>query len=326
MPGWILPLLKEAAPYAGQFITSQIERAQSRGDIARQNAYNSPVQQIARLREAGLPNAALLNGAQAGNQSNLPTTNKSLSSFISTQTQLKQLDILKAEIRLKNAEADESEARRNWLLSGRGEDRAGTNLTTNLKFGQTLLGNQNRGLELANKISDYEARNRPLKISLDNAEAAQRIQNAYQQYRLGETHITGAELDNKAKAIANKWNPKMNAAQLKNLTDTHDLNITEKGIKQLELELKQATQAGNIAGTDARNVQAMLSYDVAKEYFEDYQQYHKFVEDVQKEFDKGAMGWIKDPLARMKALMSLAYTTIQGPNGQGAQGLLNFLK
>jgi len=130
-----------ASPVGQQLLgfgLSQLERAQSRGDIARQNAYNSPLQQIARLREAGLPNAALLNGTQAGNQSALPQTNKSLGNFITTQTQLKQLEILKAEIRLKNAEADESQARRDWLLSGRGEDRAGTNLTSNLRAMQGL--------------------------------------------------------------------------------------------------------------------------------------------------------------------------------------------
>lgn len=319
------PLLTTLAPLAAQFAAGQIQRAQSQGDIARQNAYNSPAQQVARLREAGLPFAAYEKG-QAGNQSALPETNKGLGSYITSQTQLKQLEILKAEIRLKNAEADESEARRSWLLSGRGEDRAGTNLTANLGFEQGMRGAQTKGAELTNKITGLDLGNRPLKIQMENTEAAQRIANAYQQFRIGEKHIEGAELENKAKAIANAWTPKMNEAQLKNLTDQHDLNITEKGLKKLQLELARATQAGNIAGTDARNVQSMLSYDVAKEYFEDYQQYHKFVEEVQREFDKGAMGWIKDPLGRMKAIMSLAYTTISSPNGGGAQGLINFLK
>jgi len=327
MIGWILPALKTLGPLAGQFAMGQIQRWQSQGDIARQNAYNSPLQQIARLREAGLPNAALLNGSQAGNQTALPDRNQNIGNYIQTQTQLKQLEILKAEIRLKNSEAAESEARTQWLLSGKGQDIAGTNLTANLRAMQGLSQAQTRGAELSNIITGYEARNRPIKIGLDNAAASQAIANAYQQFRLGEKHIQGADLDNKAKAIANAWTPRMNAAQLKNLADQHDLNITEKGIKQLQLELAEATQEGNILGTDSRNLQSMLSYDVAKEYFEDYQQYHQFVERVQKEFDKGFMAGIQNPIERMRAIAAFVYTTVTGLSGaSNPSALLNFIK
>jgi len=234
---------------------------------------------------------------------------------------------LKAEIRLKNAEADESQARRDWLLSGRGEDRAGTNLTSNLRAMQGLSLANEKGANLTNLITGYEAKNRPTKITLDNAAATQAIANAYQQFRLGEKHISGADLDNKAKAIANAWTPRMNEAQLKNLTDQHDLNITEKGIKKLQLELAEATQEGNILGSDSRNLQSMLSYDVAKEYFEDYQQYHQFVERVQTEFNKGFMAGIKNPVERMRAIAAFVYTSVTGLTGaSNPSALLNFIK
>lgn len=321
------PLLTTLAPLAAQFAAGQIQRAQSQGDIARQNAYNSPAQQVARLREAGLPFAAYEKG-QSGNQSAIPETNKSLGGFITTQTQLKQLEILKAEIRLKNAEADESEARRAWLLSGKGQDVAGTNLTSNLRADQSLKASQARGAELTNRITGVAADNARFKTTLDNTEQANRISGILIHNQLGEKQITGAELENKAKAIANEWTPKMNTAHLRALTDKHDLDVTEKGLKKLQLELAGATQLGNIMGTDAGNIQKVLSYDVAKEYFDDYQQYHKFVEEVQKNFDQGLMGTFKDPLGRLKAIASLAYTTITGLSGSSAnaQGLLQFIK
>lgn len=90
---------------------SILSRGQSQGDIRRQNAYNHPVNQVRRLREAGLPFAAMGTN-QTGNQSALPETNKgiqetgqAIGNFISTRLQQKQIELIDSQIRKTDEEA-----------------------------------------------------------------------------------------------------------------------------------------------------------------------------------------------------------------------------
>lgn len=113
------PITLAALISAGTSIGSSIfNREQSKRDIDRQNAYNSPIQQVARLKEAGLPMAALTDG-HAGSQSALPQTSgqgikDALGSFITTQLQKKQIELMEAQIRKTNEEA-QGQANKNQI-------------------------------------------------------------------------------------------------------------------------------------------------------------------------------------------------------------------
>lgn len=100
----ILPLIFGGIAGGSNLSASIINREQSRGDIDRQNEYNSPINQLARLREAGFPMAAgFQGGVTAGSQSALPQTSgaaasNAIAGFISTAVQLKQLKLIDAQI------------------------------------------------------------------------------------------------------------------------------------------------------------------------------------------------------------------------------------
>lgn len=92
----------------GQLIGGLFNRGGSRGAINRQNEYNSPLEQVKRLREAGLPMAAMT-GAGAGNQSQAQTETGSgisegINTYIQTSLQRKQMDLIEAQIRVQDAQ------------------------------------------------------------------------------------------------------------------------------------------------------------------------------------------------------------------------------
>lgn len=109
---FLIPAAIAAASGVGNFISGAQRRQQQQHDIAEQNKYNSPAEQLKRLREAGLPYGAFESG-QAGTQSALPEANaalnnfgsESLTNFMTTHLQLKQIELLDAQIKNTQEEA-----------------------------------------------------------------------------------------------------------------------------------------------------------------------------------------------------------------------------
>lgn len=86
----------------------------SRNAINRQNRYNDPASQVKRMREAGLPMAALDGTAQAGSQSQAQPTNfqegtnqmaNEISKHALTNMQKKQMELIDAQIQATGAQA-----------------------------------------------------------------------------------------------------------------------------------------------------------------------------------------------------------------------------
>lgn len=107
-----VPLIASGVSAVGDVIGGIFRRKQSKQDIADQNAYNHPLAQVRRLREAGLPMASLLGGAGTGTQGGVPEPadfskvgSNTLSSYLTTQSQMKQLKLLDADIAKTEAEA-----------------------------------------------------------------------------------------------------------------------------------------------------------------------------------------------------------------------------
>lgn len=322
---WIAAALPALIGVAGNVLN----RSQSKGDIAKQNAYNSPGQQVARLRAAGLPMAAMEH-AQAGTQSALPQTSGkeiggNIAGYVSTQTQLMQLKILQEELRLKGAEADKFEAEAQWLLSGRGEDRADTNLTNTLKTKLGIEQAQERGQNITNIISQATADNARNRLGLENNKLAQEIVNLVQQRGLVSEHIEGAALDNNVKRIIGEFQRGMSEQQFSKLVLENLGQVSENEIKEIRARIEGATEVSQIFKTDMEAAMASLTYDRVKAEFDNYNQYYEFVQKVQDEMNRTPWERITNPRRTLESIVSLAYTTITGVPGNTGS-LLQFMK
>lgn len=331
----LTPFLAAALPglisAAGSFITRQ----QSRGDINRQNAYNHPAMQVARLREAGLPYGALTNNS-AGNQSALPQTTDGglgkIAEHATTRMQLKQLEILEAERRSKEASADKDEAMTAWLLSHTGEDSQNTNLTQGLKLGLKHQDTIIEGGQLANRIQRIIEANTPTRLGLENSQMMMGIEKAFQEKKLVAEHTEGAKIDNRIKSVVAAYQERMSNAEFRNLLKRNNLldaqtegTLTDNDIKDIRLNIENNTQQAEI---NTKNIQSWLTgltYDKVKEEFKNYQEYQAFVDNVQD--------WINNPQkyglrGTMKAILSSIYTATTDQSGYapGTNSLLNNIK
>lgn len=107
--------LAAIATGAASLIGGAANRGGSRRAIREQNEYNSPANQLARIKEAGLPAAAYFGGSQsAGNQMNIPDTDTKIGesvkggidTYIQASMQKKQLELIQAQIDKTNADKD----------------------------------------------------------------------------------------------------------------------------------------------------------------------------------------------------------------------------
>lgn len=122
----LLPgLIGAAIPGIGAQAAAKQQRRWALEDLQAQNLYNSPKEQLRRLREAGLPAAAFFSGG-VSSQSDQPRATdidptlglaKGMDNFFLNRIQSMQLKGLAADNRLKNAEADLKESERAWMLS-----------------------------------------------------------------------------------------------------------------------------------------------------------------------------------------------------------------
>lgn len=119
----LLSGLTSALPVVGSIGAAALQRHWALKDLQRQNIYNSPKEQIKRLKEAGLPLATMF-GGQGGSTSEQPqNTNvdpslgvaKGLDNFFTNRMQSKQLELLDAQIRSQNADASVKEGEAKWL-------------------------------------------------------------------------------------------------------------------------------------------------------------------------------------------------------------------
>jgi len=124
MPGEVLGgAISAAIPVVGAGISAALERGWAKRDLAAQNFYNSPSQQLARLEAAGLPAAAFFSGG-VSSQSDQPRasnidpslgTAEGINNYMQNRFQTKQLALLDAQTRKTEAEANEASGRAAWL-------------------------------------------------------------------------------------------------------------------------------------------------------------------------------------------------------------------
>lgn len=120
----LIPLIAAGISAAGSIGGAALSRGGSRRAIDRQNEYNEPINQLQRIREAGLPYAAFAQG-QAGNQSQAQAYTESgigegikggIDTFIQTTQQKKAIEAIDAQIEATNAQRDKTNAEKDTIL------------------------------------------------------------------------------------------------------------------------------------------------------------------------------------------------------------------
>lgn len=337
----LIPLLAAGVSAGGAIGGAAIQRGQSKRDIADQNAYNHPARQLARLREAGLPYAAYAAG-QAGNQSALPITNdggasqagqhiaQGLNNYITTQAQLKQIDILKAETRQRNADADLKEAERDYLLSLRGEDRAGTNLTRNMATQYEYSQAQTKGQQVANRIAEITEEYVRPKSELELRKQIVEITNMMKNSGLIDEQIKGASLENKIKSVVAAYQPGMSEQSFLKLMKENDLldeNIdiskSEGRIRHIMANIEENTEGSKTMKIGAEAALSSLTWERVQEEFTNYKQYQEFVQGVQDYMNSNP--WKGGPWKTFKEywkfVIKFVYTSVTGADGNSSNSL-----
>lgn len=171
-----------ALPSAANIFSLVLQRRWARKDLERQNRYNSPAEQLKRLKEAGLPAAAFFSGG-VSSQSDQPRstevspdlgTSAFFDKFAMNQLQKKQLEIMDAEVREKRANASLKESEAQWLLTNRmsNQDPSFAPGTVHprqhllLQADMNMKDYQVRNIRITNEIE--ETVNKIKKLELDN--------------------------------------------------------------------------------------------------------------------------------------------------------------
>lgn len=319
MPIPFAALLPAIAGVAGAFI----QRGQSRADIRRQNQYNSPINQVNRIRQAGLPMAAMGNNI-SNQQSALPQTNdaglSNIGNYATTQHTLMQVKALEQEIRSKKVQADKDEAILTWLQELRGEDRQNTNLTNNLRIQQEFSSSQADQAQTDARVKRILEANTSTRLNLENTKMIADIRNTLANTGLVNVHTEGAQIDNQIKSVVAAYQERMSDAELARLLKSN--NLLDESIQGAQLDNALATIRNRIAAAtetaevNTKNISsflAALSYDRVSAEFKNYQQYQEFVDAMQDV--------LRDPkkhglYGTMDALVKFLYTSVAGPSGQ----------
>lgn len=329
-----LGTLASFVPIIGDALSGLIQRGQSRADIRRQNEYNDPASQLQRLRDAGLPMAAMGNNI-ANTQSALPQTNQKglsgLQNYATNQINQKQLALLTEEIRLKKTEADKNEAETEWFLKNPNDLTVNSNLTRSLSSRVNLEEATSRGANIANRIQSTTAENLQTRFNIENTKGLAEIGKIISDTGLVNAHLKGVNYDNKIKEIVSKYQEGMSNGQLLKLGQEIKLlksNITgrniENDIAKIKHTIANATKESEIYGTDMENALKGLTYDRVSAEFKNYNQYMEFVQMVQDEINKTPWEKIKDPIGTLRAMAAFAYTSITGLSG--SSNILSHIK
>lgn len=148
-------------PIIGGIASSLLQRRWAIRDREAQNEYNSPANQLKLLKEAGLPAVSYFAGG-ASAQSEQPRTTdvdlgtKELGKYGLNQLEKKQLEILDADARSKNADADLKQAEAKWLLSPYRNMFTGEITDQTRQEGILAAGMQGKGLGVLQQKQAYD--------------------------------------------------------------------------------------------------------------------------------------------------------------------------
>lgn len=213
----------------GAFAGSQLQRAQSRADIRRQNEYNDPVSQLERLRAANLPYAAMTDSI-SGNQSQLPESENSVLRGIEQGLQAtmmkKQMELTDAQIKATEQQAEQTRAatQKTWVEALRQKTASDKELDSvynyDLMGGDGLTLPQGSSNQVANLVRQQQASKVEQYLKHNQSEAIQL-----------EMDVKRAKLPHEIKEIKTRINNMINEMGIR----TEDLKIRQ-GMYPLQQE------------------------------------------------------------------------------------------
>jgi len=319
----MLPLLAAALPGIIGGAANQVMGGINQRSMLR---YNSPKQQLRRLRDAGLPYAAY--GANAGNQTaptqsndlGLGQTAQNIGQYSNVKKQQEEINKILEDVKREKLLNEKLGAELAWYRAGAGSDPSRTNLTSMLGLEQQIKGGMNVGQQIGNQTAWNSLQNQPLKISLDNQEQRQRISNMIQTNTLGGEQIEGVKLDNALKSIDTLTRRQLNAANLDNVLKRNGILLTEQGIKQLQKNMMEDTYDNDLTASNMAAATARMGYDILGANFRQSKAWQEMVAESQKLFNmnKGQGGTLGEA---MKSLGAFAYTLFG--NNQGSLQMPN---
>jgi len=288
--------------------------------------YNSPVAQIRRLREAGLPYAA---AGQVGGQQSSPTpatdlgftsAGKDIGQYQNIKKVTEEIGKIKEDIRREQLLNEKLEGELEWYRSGAGTDPSRTNLSYNMGIEQSYKALQNMGQGLTNLASSITTRNLPTKLNLENENARRDISNKINQNILGGYQIEGEKLNNALKDIELKWKPNFKAAELNSILLTNDIKVTDKGLKQLEYELNAMTFDNKVAVSNIERETRRIGKQILGLDYERSAAWQEFNRKTQSLFDDKNLS----PLDRIRAVPALLYQIVGNREGKLQSPIFNF--
>ncbi|HRC03240.1 MAG TPA: hypothetical protein PLJ18_12355 [Niabella sp.] len=209
--------LLSAIPIVGQFIDAAIgaysNNQQNKANqkmVDRQNEYNSPVNQVARLRQAGLNPAMMYgSGSVANTQSQAPQVNKPApTNFGSAMASY-------FDAKLKDVQADNAETQARLMQ------------TQIDKLKQDILRNK-VGTESDQFDLDNKKLMQPYQLDASNLRNANSYQNLVKQT------IQNSFLKDKEKLILQDL-----TSRIANAVQTKNLSMVEEELKRLEIQMRQ---------------------------------------------------------------------------------------
>lgn len=163
----LLGLAGSIIPGIGAVSAAKLQREWALKDLDAQNKYNSPTEQLRRLKEAGLPAAAFFSGGVSSQSDQPRSVNvdptlgaaEGMSNLFKNRFQNAQLRLLDAQTRQQNATADEAEGRTAILKSPMDNYLGGTStfqgvqMSTHLGKEQADKAAADAGQMIANQVA-----------------------------------------------------------------------------------------------------------------------------------------------------------------------------
>lgn len=251
----IAPIISAAASLGGAFLNSRSVTSNNQMQqnmIREQNAYNSPVQQVSRIRQAGLNPYMLLGQVNSGNQQAIASTqpqnfDSAVSGISNAASQFMQQAVNASQVDMNSAAADKT--RSETALSNIDIE---TRKAKNLAEIQSLV---NAGLLSKEQASQIETNLDLIKSDWNAHVQAQGITNRYYGSiaDFNEENVLEKKLSNR---VYKRFGEQQAEQDLLNARATYHEILSRIGLNNSSVGLNNSSIALNAANTSIANIES----------------------------------------------------------------------
>lgn len=248
-------------PIVAPIVSGLLQNVISGKNTRKARLYDSPINQVKRLNEAGLPLSAASNispggGVTATSSPGGESVQGNIESSVRTQTQQKQQDLIAQEIRSAKAKADTDEAEAKNKLNPTGQFEP-TNMGTGMAQTLAKEGEALKAAQIINKWMPIEKYQGILRTSKEINKISADIANS-----LAQNNILINE--GKIKGIIANYQERMSMNELKNLiARTTGINHDIK-LKKIAINVEWNTMLNKIEIAKIAALQANQNLEASK--------------------------------------------------------------